>query len=143
MVLKRTRKNRRNKRGRGDGFQTLYPSLPSRGSREIEKHVLDEAESLGSIYDTNGYIFGGPNVIEDYEPIKKGKEKENIKLIIDDDYFSKPSKGVSFNFKGLPNIPKRTKRLNSKSLNPVKVNPWQLGAGTRKRRRLLRTKKRH
>ena len=142
MVLKRTRKNKRNKRGRGDGFQTLYPNLPSRGSREIEKHVLDEAEPLGSINDTDGYIFGGPNVIEDYEPIKKGREKENIKLIIDDDYFPRPQ-GVSFNFKGLPNIPKRTKRLNSKSLNPVKVNPWQLGAGTRKRRKFRRTKKRY
>ena len=143
MVLKRTRKNRRNKKRRGDRLQTLYPSLPSRVSREIEKHVLDEAESLGPINDTNGYIFGGPNVIEEYEPIKKEKEKENIKLIIDEDYFSKPSKGVSFNFKGQPNIPKRTKRLNSKSLNSVKVNPWQLGAGTRKRRKFRRTKKRY
>ena len=143
MVLKRTRKNRRNKKGRGDGFQTLYPSLPSRSSREIDKLILEEAEALTPMDNKNGYIFGGPNVIEDYEPIKKGREKENIKLIIDDDYFSRPNKGVSFNFKGLPNIPKRTKRLNSKSLNPVKVNPWQLGAGTRKRRKFRRSKKRH
>lgn len=143
MALKRTKKNRRNKRGRGDGFQTLYPNLPSRGSKEIEKHILEEAEALSSINDKDGYIFGGPNVIEDYEPIKKGKEKENIQLIIDNNYFPKPRKTVNFQLKEFPNIPTRRKRLNSKSLNPVRVSKGQLGAGTRKRRRLLRTKKRH
>lgn len=140
MVLKRTRKNRRNKKGRGDGFQTLYPSLPSGSSREIDELILEEEESLTPMDNKNGYIFGGPNVIEDYEPIKKGSEKENIKLIIHD-YFAIP-KAVTFNLRDQP-IPSRTMRLNRKSSNAVKVKPGQLGAGTRKRRKFRRTKKRH
>lgn len=120
MIYKRNKTRKRNKKGRGN-FQTLYPKLPEPDfTKDLDPELLEKAEALSPMDSMNGWIFGGPNIIDEYYP-KKVDKNQNYELKIDQNYFKDPNETRKVKFELAGKVPRRTVRLNSKSGNKVLI----------------------
>lgn len=135
MVSKRNKTKKRNKMGRGN-FNTIYPELPQSDSSYLNPLLLEEAQALSSIKSTYGWTFGGPHIIEDYNP-EKVKKNKNYELKIDEDYFKGPKRTRKVKFELSGKVPRRTRRLNSKSGNSVFIKGGAPKKGKTQRRKEL------